>query len=173
MTATATKAPWTIPTELVQTLPTERRGSRRLPLGLLAVGGAAIIAASALAFNLVTADAAPTPASTSALAPAVAETFPDVGLAESVYPIGHSSGWHVHPGVHSVVVRTGTLTIYDDACQRTEFGPGQSYIGGNRAHVARNEGSELLDVVITYVYVQTTTADHGSVVAAPAGCDVR
>ena len=56
--------------------------------------------------------------------------FPTVGTATSSYGPGHTSGWHVHPGVHSVVVLSGTLTVYDENCVRTDYGPGQSYLGG-------------------------------------------
>jgi hypothetical protein len=43
------------------------------------------------------------------------------------------SGWHVHPGVHSVVVLSGTLTVYDDHCVRTDDRPGEIYLGGDKA----------------------------------------
>ncbi len=36
---------------------------------------------------------------------------PQVVVTDGVYPAGHSSGWHAHPGLHSVVVLAGSLTI--------------------------------------------------------------
>ena len=98
--------------------------------------------------------------------------FPTVGTATSSYGPGHTSGWHVHPGVHSVVVISGTLTIYDDNCVRTDYGPGQSYLGGATPHVARNETLEVLDVAITFVY-RAPAENPGRAVPAPPGCELR
>lgn len=98
--------------------------------------------------------------------------FPTVGTATSSYEPGHTSGWHVHPGVHSVVVLSGTLTIYDDNCVRTDYGPGQSYLGGAMPHVARNETLEVLDVAITFVY-RAPAENPGQAVPAPIGCELR
>lgn len=98
--------------------------------------------------------------------------FPVVGTATSSYGPGHTSGWHVHPGVHSVVVLSGTLTIYDDNCVRTDYGPGQSYLGGATPHVARNETLDVLDVAITFVY-RAPAENPGQAVPAPTGCELR
>jgi len=147
----------------------------RRPVWALAAvaGGLALLVASA------TVALAGHPARATHAAPSVpaapapsAAPFPTVGTASVTYVPGHSSGWHVHPGVHSVVVLSGTLTIYDEHCVRTDYGPGETYLGGNAPHLARNETTAELDVVTTYVY-RATSEDHGAPVAAPAGCDVR
>jgi quercetin dioxygenase-like cupin family protein len=101
-----------------------------------------------------------------------AAAFPTVGTSANAYQPGHTSGWHIHPGVHSVVVLGGTLTVYDENCRRTEYGPGQTYLGGGTPHVARNESPEVLDVAITFVY-SPATEDHGQAVPPPAGCELR
>lgn len=98
--------------------------------------------------------------------------FPNVEITDSSYPPGHTSGWHVHPGVHSVVVLSGTLTIFDDHCGRTEYGQGQTYLGGTTPHLARNETLEVLDVAITFVY-RPLAENHGQAVPAPTGCELR
>ncbi len=103
---------------------------------------------------------------------AAAETFQTIGTSTTSYPPGHTSGWHVHPGVHSVVVLSGTLTVYDERCARTEYGPGQTYLGGSEAHAAHNESPDALDVAITFVY-RPAADGHGTSVPAPAGCDKR
>lgn len=103
--------------------------------------------------------------------PAVA-AFPSVGTSTSSYQPGRTSGWHVHPGVHSVVVLSGTLTVYDEKCGRTEYAPGQRYLGGATPHVARNETPDVVDVVITFVY-RPSREDDGHAVPAPAGCEIR
>lgn len=101
-----------------------------------------------------------------------AETLPSIGTATTSYPPGHTSGWHVHPGVHSVVVLSGTLTVYDERCVRTEYGSGQTYLGGSEAHLARNESPDPLDVAITFVY-RPSAVDHGTPVAAPGQFNLR
>ena len=135
------------------------------------VGGLALIIASgALALRARPAMAhPPRPASTPT---AAAAALPNIGTASETYKPGHSSGWHVHPGVHSVVVLSGTLTIYDEHCVRTDYGPGEIYLGGNAPHLARNEGTDDVDVAITYIY-SSTSQTPGTPVAAPAGCDAR
>lgn len=111
--------------------------------------------------------------SRTAMEPDSASTqFPAVGTATSAYAPGHTSGWHVHPGVHSVVVLSGTLTIYDDNCVRTDYGPGQSYLGGATPHVARNETLEVVDVAITFIY-RAPPENPGQAVPLPTGCELR
>ena len=70
------------------------------------------------------------------------------------------------------MVLSGTLTVYDDNCVRTDYGPGQSYLGGATPHVARNETPEVLDVAITFVY-RAPAENPGQAVPAPTGCDLR
>ncbi len=97
------------------------------------------------------------------------EVAPTISVSENRYEPGHTSSWHVHPGMHSVVVLSGTLTVYDDDCVRHQYGVGQSYLGGRQPHLARNEGSETVELVVTYVGTPSAP-DHGSSVAAPRGC---
>jgi quercetin dioxygenase-like cupin family protein len=99
--------------------------------------------------------------------------FPNVGTVENTYEPGHTSGWHRHPGVHSAVVLSGTLAVYDAHCQRLEVGPGQSYLGGREPHVVRNEGTEPVQLIVTYVFANDNPLEHATVVPAPAGCDAR
>ena len=99
--------------------------------------------------------------------------FPNVGVSKSTYEPGQSSGWHVHPGVHSVVVLAGMLSVYDAACERHDFGPGETYLGGSYPHLARNETDQPVSMAVTYVFAGGSPLDHPSAVDAPAGCDVR
>jgi hypothetical protein len=64
------------------------------------------------------------------------------------------------------------LTIYDEGCGRTDYGPEETYLGGNAPHLARNEGADNLDVAVTYVY-RATAETTATSVTAPAGCDAR
>ena len=147
------------------------RARRRCAAGLAIVGGLTLFTASVgVALASHPAPAPRTPGAVAAVSGDTATPLPNIGTASETYEPGHASGWHVHPGVHSVTVLAGTLTIYDEHCGRTQYGPGETYLGGNAPHLARNEGAADLDVAITYVY---TSAIPGTPVAAPAGCDVR
>jgi quercetin dioxygenase-like cupin family protein len=152
----------------------EREGvaSRRRSALVAVVGGLALTAGS-----MALALAAHSASTTQVVRPAAvvgtpAAVLPNVGTASETYEPGHSSGWHLHPGVHSVVVLSGTLTIYDEHCVRTDYGPGETYLGGNAPHLARNEGADDVNVAITYVY-SSTSPTAGTPVAAPVACDVR
>jgi quercetin dioxygenase-like cupin family protein len=153
----------------------ERRS--RSALALTGVGVALMIGAAAVGIHASTASHARRDLAVTAraelrhTAPVAAASAPTVGVTSVDYAPGHTSGWHVHPGVHSVVVLSGTLTIYDEHCNRTDYGPGETYLGGNLPHLARNEGDSELLAAVTYVY--TSSGDPGSVVAPPSGCDAR
>lgn len=172
MTATVTTGD-SVGLERAHGFEVERKPSRRRTAILAVVGGLACVASStgiALA-----AHSAPAPrhdGRQAAVAVPPSAPLPNVGTASETYEPGHTSGWHVHPGVHSVVVLGGTLTIYDERCVRTGYAPGETYLGGNAPHLARNERADDLNVAITYVYGATSRAP-GTPVAAPAGCDVR
>ena len=147
---------------------------RRRRVAVAAVTGG-LVAASAAFLALSTARPvrrSPGPQSAAAVATPTGSSLPNVGLTEETYAPGQSSGWHRHAGVHSVVVLSGTLTIYDQDCVRHDYGPGSSYIGGQQAHVARNEQAEPLGLVVTYVS-SPSAASQSAMVDAPPGCDVR
>ena len=157
MTATMTRTERLVPEDVLK--PARRRWPTfAMPLGLLVV-----LTAGALLATDARGTSSPEP---------IVTPFPTVGMATSTYERGHTSGWHVHPGVHSVVVLSGTLTIYDENCGRTDHGPGQTYLGGATPHVARNETPDVVDVAITFVY-RPSREDDGQVVPAPAGCEIR
>jgi quercetin dioxygenase-like cupin family protein len=69
-----------------------------------------------------------------------------------VAPGGHF-GWHSHPGPSLVIVKSGTSTFYrgDDPHCRPEVHPaGTAYVDpGGMAHIARNEGTEDLVLLVT------------------------
>ncbi len=135
-------------------------------LGAILCGLAAIAAAAGLSAASL-ADPGERPASVAAAGGG------DVTVTELTYAPGHSSGWHLHYGVHSVVVLGGTLTVYDEACGRQDYGPGASYLAGSLPHLARNEAPEELRVVVTSVYRRSATGEHGSAVPAPTGCEPK
>ena len=48
----------------------------------------------------------------------------DVMVQKVVIDPGGTSGWHHHPGVVTVAVRSGSVTVLDSDCNRTRYGPG-------------------------------------------------
>ncbi len=48
----------------------------------------------------------------------------DVMVQKVVIDPGGTSGWHHHPGVVTVVVQSGSVTVLDSDCNRTRYGPG-------------------------------------------------
>ena len=147
--------------------PELRPPSRRMPTAPLLVAAGGLLVAAIAATTLVTSLVAPRSEPVQPSVPA-RQPFPDVGVTDGTYEPGHSSGWHVHPGLHSVVVLDGTLTIYDEACERRQFRPGDTYLGGDHPHVARNEGPEPLRFAVTYVFRQASEVGPGHGAPAPA-----
>ena len=48
----------------------------------------------------------------------------DVRVQQFVFAPGSSSGWHHHPGVVMVVVASGSVTVWNEHCKATVYGPG-------------------------------------------------
>lgn len=139
----------------------EVRARRLTPATLMAAGTAVLLAATFLGASVLrTTPPAPAPLTT-------------VGLTENTYQPGHTSGWHTHPGVHSVVVLEGVLSIVDGACTPQVVGAGESWIGGREPHLVRNDTESPVRLVITYAFDQASALDHAATVAAPQGCTSR
>lgn len=79
----------------------------------------------------------------------------DVVVAKATVPSGASFGWHSHRAAVVVVVKSGTLTLYDGsdaACAPQRYSAGQGFVEPrNRVHLARNEGSKPVVVLVTYL----------------------
>jgi quercetin dioxygenase-like cupin family protein len=48
----------------------------------------------------------------------------DVRVQQVEIAPGGSSGWHHHPGIVLVVVSSGSVTFWDEHCNKTNYGPG-------------------------------------------------
>jgi quercetin dioxygenase-like cupin family protein len=86
----------------------------------------------------------------------------DVQLRSAIASPGSYSGWHTHPGPVILVIKTGTLTLYDasdPSCQPKVYSAGMAFFEGTTPHNVRNEGS----VVVEY----------GTVYFVPAGGPTR
>jgi quercetin dioxygenase-like cupin family protein len=91
----------------------------------------------------------------------------DVVVAQATVPPGASFGWHSHRAAAVAVVKSGTLTLYDSAdraCTPRRYSAGQGFVEHPyHVHLARNEGSEPVVVVVTYLGLK-----HGAVPDVPA-----
>lgn len=143
-------------------------GSRSYRAGTLAMLAGVALMASA-AYAVATSDAAPPAVS----APASGWVEPSITVTDLSYPPGHTSQWHVHSGVHSVVVLAGVLTVFDEDCARHEFGPGSTYLGGRQPHLARNDAAVELVVAVTSVYEPLPAVGPGASAPIPEGCEER
>ena len=69
----------------------------------------------------------------------------DLLVTNLVVAAGGHSGWHSHPGPVLVIVKTGTMTLYDGndpTCTGKPHPAGTVFIEeGGMVHIARNEGA--------------------------------
>ena len=136
---------------------------------LMSAGGIVLLLAAGLGLTAVRGGIAPasgTRAEVDAPALPVEEIVVEMG-----YSPGESSGWHVHPIIHTVRIVSGTLTAYDDSCVPRVYGPGEIYAGGTERHLVRNEGDVLTEMIVSRVEspVASYSVKH---LDAPTGCDV-
>lgn len=157
-------------------LPPSGSSRRTWPVVVMAAGVALVVAALALAYQLSTAPEeagaggrppAPAPASSGITLGGPA----DVSVQQATYEPGQTSGWHAHTGMHAVLVLSGQVTFYDEQCRRQTYGAGDTYVGGQLAHVVRNETDEPAQLAVTYLFPagQPHTSFHVDS-PAPAGC---
>lgn len=71
-----------------------------------------------------------------------------------------SSGWHAHPGVVLVTVKSGSLVHYDDDCSAVVYPAGSAFVeSGSAAALVRNESTTSPAVVyVTFLVPAGTTA---------------
>jgi quercetin dioxygenase-like cupin family protein len=99
-----------------------------------------------------------------------------LGTKITVVP-GGTFGWHTHPGPVFVAVASGTLSLYEPThhghgCDKRRVGPGQAFIeGGGDVHLARNEGSEPVQIYATFL-APTGATEFLTTVPDPGGCNV-
>ena len=76
-----------------------------------------------------------------------------VSTAEVTFVAGASAGWHSHPGPVFVVVREGTLTVWDETCTRRTYTTGDSFFEAGPDHplLVKNETSSVARVYATFI----------------------
>ncbi|MDQ3938604.1 MAG: cupin domain-containing protein [Chloroflexota bacterium] len=81
-------------------------------------------------------------------------------IENRVAPGGHF-GWHSHPGVSIVVVKSGVSTFYrgdDPTCTPHVHPAGTAYTDpGGSVHIARNEGDVELVLLVTRIIPEGAT----------------
>lgn len=99
----------------------------------------------------------------------------DVAVQQvTIAPEGHT-GWHSHPGPAIVIVKAGTLTFYDAddrRCEGIDYSAGKVFIdsGYGHVHIARNEGTENVELWVTYLDVPPGESPRIDVSPAPGNC---
>jgi quercetin dioxygenase-like cupin family protein len=48
----------------------------------------------------------------------------DLRVQKVIFAAGAFSGWHHHPGLVLAAVESGSVTVWDDECNRETYGPG-------------------------------------------------
>ena len=86
---------------------------------------------------------------------------------------GGSFGWHTHTSPVAVVVKSGTLTVFDPAvgnCKPFKVSKGQAFVEpANHVHLARNDTKAPVTVYALYLGL-AKTADANVGASEPVGC---
>ena len=82
----------------------------------------------------------------------------DTVVQQVIIAPGGYTGWHSHPGPVVVLIKSGQMSFYDGddpTCTVRTYSAGQAFIdsGQGHVHIARNEGTENLELWATYFYV--------------------
>ena len=66
---------------------------------------------------------------------------------------GGDTGWHSHPGIVFVLVRSGVGTHYDDEFTPSVYPAGTGFVEdpGDGTHILRNEGDTDLEVIVFFL----------------------
>ena len=76
--------------------------------------------------------------------------FSDVYIVRNVIVPGGHTGWHSHPGISFVTVKSGTATAYsgDDPRTPNVYPAGTGFVEeAGHGHIIRNEGTTNLELV--------------------------
>src|SRR3712207_1242450 len=88
------------------------------------------------------------------------QRWADVALVKHVVEPGGSSGWHHHPGVALVSVKSGAVTFYDEKCKKTVYKAGKGFVESHHQVLVRNHGKVDAVLYTTYI-VPTKTTEEG------------
>jgi quercetin dioxygenase-like cupin family protein len=63
---------------------------------------------------------------------------------------GGSAGWHTHPGPAFVVVKSGEISVWNENCEKTVYGSGETFFeeGPEASNLVKNEDPDTDAVVV-------------------------
>ncbi|HVL85123.1 MAG TPA: cupin domain-containing protein [Pseudonocardia sp.] len=96
-------------------------------------------------------------------------TGPSVFSVRTVtVPPGGSTGWHRHDGTEMSIVTAGEITLVRaDGCAEETLSAGDAvFVPDRQVHLARNDGTEPAEIVVTYL-LAPGVQDRSD---APAAC---
>jgi quercetin dioxygenase-like cupin family protein len=99
----------------------------------------------------------------------------DAAIVKVVIEPGGSTGWHHHPGVALVAVKSGTVTEYDVKCEKSVYKAGEGFVESNdEVHLVRNRRDVAAVLYVTFI-VPTSTTPEGLRIddPRPKGCNIR
>lgn len=112
----------------------------------------------------------------------------DIAVVRATLAPGGSTGWHGHPGPSIVVVKTGTVTMYEprghrhgddyDAhgsrhagrCSVQAFGPGKAFVHPEDVHNFVNHTAEPAEFYVVYLVPAGAAPLLNDVPTPPKGC---
>jgi len=75
----------------------------------------------------------------------------DFYVQDAIVGPGGFSGWHSHPGLLLVTVKSGTIDWYDANCVKHVRNTGDSFTESDENHQLVNSGSENTELLIAYI----------------------
>ena len=99
----------------------------------------------------------------------------DVAIAKQVIEPGGSSGWHHHPAVSFFLVKSGSVTAYDEECKKTVYKAGKGFIeSSTHPGLVRNQGKVDAVIYATHI-IPTKTTEEGYRIGdpQPKNCDIK
>ena len=63
---------------------------------------------------------------------------------------GGSAGWHTHPGPVFVVIKSGEISVWNENCEKSVYGPGETFfeMGPKESMLVKNEDPDTDAVVV-------------------------
>jgi quercetin dioxygenase-like cupin family protein len=99
----------------------------------------------------------------------------DLAIAKVVLEPGGSTGWHHHPGVGPAAVKSGAVTFYDEACEKTVYRAGEGFLESHdEPMLVRNKGNVKAVFYVAFI-IPTNTTSEGLRIddPQPRNCNVR
>jgi hypothetical protein len=98
----------------------------------------------------------------------------DIALVKATIDAGGYTGWHGHAGPSFVIVKTGTLAMYQPnrrgtGCSVETFGPGSAFNHPSGPHNFVNAGADTLEIYIAY-FLPKAASPAPIDSPAPTGC---